>query len=239
MREILGRRRVTRWARRTAALTCATRWRWPVVPGVETRTPPWRPSRQLRQAVGAARGNGSGRRTDATMACSCPLPECAVPGAHPLDPPLLAATTDARMVRWWWTNRPGAALLLATGGRAPCALSLPLEAGVGALEACDRLGLRTGPALATPTRVALLVRPYDLAELGELLYARDWVPSSLRFHGEGGYVPLPPTQLPAGPVRWLRPPEGDVPYLPGTEPLLDVLVDAGRAAPDGGDRLAH
>ncbi|MEE1930169.1 bifunctional DNA primase/polymerase [Streptomyces sp. TRM 70351] len=211
MREIPGRRRVTRWARRTTALTCATEWRWPVVPGAELRES-WRP------------GRAAGRL------CSCPRADCSVPGLHPWEPGLLAATTDARMVRWWWTQRPGAPVLLATGGRAPCALSLPADAGLRALAECDRLNLRTGPVIATPTRVALLVRPYDLAELGELLYAQDWVPGSLRFHGEGGYVPLPASQTVAGPVRWERPPSGAVPYLPDTKPLLDVLVEAGVAA---------
>ncbi|MCZ7417585.1 MULTISPECIES: bifunctional DNA primase/polymerase [unclassified Streptomyces] len=233
MREILGRRRVTRRGRRSAALTCATRWRWPVVPGAEPRERPARAARRLLPT------SGTGRTDDAEMACSCGLPDCAVPGAHPFDPDLLAATTDARMVRWWWTRRPDAPVLLATGGRAPCALSLPLDAGLRALDAFEDLRVRTGPVLATPSRLVLLVRPYDLPELGELLHARDRVPSSLRFHGDGGYVPLPPTRLPAGPVRWLRAPERDEPWLPGVEGLLDVLVEASISAPDSGDRLAH
>ncbi|MCG7525125.1 bifunctional DNA primase/polymerase, partial [Streptomyces sp. OfavH-34-F] len=110
MREILGRRRRNGRrggsARLDAALTCATHWQWPVVPG-----------------AGLREAGGRGDR-----GCACPDPECAVPGAHLFDPGLLAATTDARMVRWWWTNRPAAPVLLATGGRAPCALSLPAAA---------------------------------------------------------------------------------------------------------------
>jgi hypothetical protein len=129
-----------------------------------------------------------------------------VPGAHPFDPVLLAATTDARMIDWWWTNRPAAPLILATGGRAPSALSLPAIAGARALAEFDRRGERLGPVVATPTRFTLLVAPYDLAELGERLYAHDWVPSSLRFHGEGGYVALPPSHTGAGRVRWERKP---------------------------------
>ncbi|MBW1604125.1 bifunctional DNA primase/polymerase [Streptomyces sp. JJ66] len=226
MREILGSRRGTRWARRTAALTCATEWKWPVVPGVGL-TDPGRPGRSPRSGSAPV------------AACGCPLPDCPVPGAHPLEPDLLAATTDARMVRWWWTNRPAASVLLATGGRAPCALSLPAPAAPLALADLGQRGLRTGPVLATPTRVALLVRPYDLAELGELLHARDHVPTSLRFHGEGGYVPLPPTRTPAGPVRWSHAPQGPTPYLPRAEELLDTLIEASTAAPDPGNRLAH
>ncbi|MGQ4484750.1 bifunctional DNA primase/polymerase [Streptomyces sp. 372A] len=233
MREILGRRRRPGRrggsARLDAALTCATEWQWPVVPGA------------------GLRGDGDrGRR------CACPDPECPVPGAHPFDPGLLAATTDGRMVRWWWTNRPTAPVLLATGGHAPCALSLPAPAGARALAALDRAGLRLGPVVATPTRWALLVAPYTLERLGELLYAQDRVPGSLRFHGEGGYVVLPPSEIGTGQVRWERAPERTpgsrpkgaaapvvAPWLPDVEAVLDALVVASVSAPDGGSRLTH
>ncbi|MEU2855102.1 bifunctional DNA primase/polymerase [Streptomyces syringium] len=188
MREILGRRRKLslrrggRSAVLTAALAYATEWQWPVLPGVGLR-PGGRPRE-----------------------CGCPQPDCVVPGAHPFDPGLLAATTDARMVRWWWTNRPDAPVVLATGGRAPCAVSLPAVAGARALAAFDRAGVRIGPVVATPTRWSLLVAPYSLEVLGELLHSQDWVPGSLRFHGEGGYVVLPPSPTATGRVRWERPP---------------------------------
>ncbi|GAA2709127.1 MULTISPECIES: bifunctional DNA primase/polymerase [Streptomyces] len=240
MREILGRRRklslrrAGRSAVLTAALTYATEWQWPVVPGVGLR-----PGR-LRE-------------------CGCPDPECAHPGAHPFDPGLLAATTDARMVRWWWTNRPEAPVVLATGGRAPCAVSLPAVAGARALAALDRAGVRVGPVVATPTRWTLLVAPYSLEALGELLHRQDWVPGSLRFHGEGGYTVLPPSPTGAGQVRWeraprpaapaparagrgggrSRPAEPARPWLPDVATLVDVLVE--QCAGTGGDstRLAH
>ncbi|MFR9673155.1 bifunctional DNA primase/polymerase [Streptomyces sp. TR06-5] len=226
MREILGRRRMTRSTLRNAALTCATHRRWPVLPGASVRS-----------------GDGSPH-----LSCSCADPECVVPGAHPLDPVLLAATTDARMVRWWWTRRPDASLLLATGTavdgrRAPCALSVPATAGASALARFDRLGVRLGPVVATPTRYALLVEPYELAELGEILYAQDRVPSSLRFHGDGGYVVLPPSPVVTGGVRWERPPQDDAeqgtPWLPRMEDLLETLIEASVDAPDSGSRLAY
>ncbi|MET7937028.1 bifunctional DNA primase/polymerase [Streptomyces sp. NPDC005322] len=224
MREILGRRRkfsLWRGARSPllrAALTCATEWQWPVLPG-----------------VGLQPGGGRLR------VCGCPDPDCAVPGGHPFDPVLLAATTDPCMVRWWWTNRPTAPLLLATGGRAPCAVSLPAVAGVRALAAFDRSGVRLGPVVATPTRWSLLVAPYSLEELGELLNRQDWVPSSLRFHGEGGYMVLPPSQTGLGRVRWERAPlrRGGRPWLPPVATVVDALVEAGSSAPDGGSRLAY
>ncbi|MEV7414319.1 bifunctional DNA primase/polymerase [Streptomyces sp. NPDC089919] len=232
MREILGRRlqRLRRPRRGgppvllDAALTCATLWRWPVLPGVGPAAP-------------------SGGRTAAEARCACPDPDCVVPGAHPFDPGLLAATTDARMVRWWWTNRPAAPLILATGGSAPCAVSLPAAAGARALARLDEQGLRLGPVVATPTRMSLLVAPYSLERLGELLHAKDRVPASLRFHGEGGYLLLPPAAGTAGAAqaRWERAPlPGSArPWLPDVEAVVDALVEASTATPGGGSRLAY
>jgi hypothetical protein len=161
-----------------------------------------------------------------------------VPGAHPFDPGLLAATTDARMVRWWWTNRPSAPVVLATGGKAPCAVSLPALAASRALALLDRRGMRLGPVIASPTRWALLVKPYSLEQLGELLYAKDFVPGSLRFHGEGGYLALPPSETGQGAVRWERAPlpGSAAPWVPDVEAVVDAVVDAltrtGVSAPE-------
>ncbi|OEV12197.1 bifunctional DNA primase/polymerase-like protein [Streptomyces sp. Amel2xB2] len=202
MREILGRRRMNRSSPLNAALHCATRWGWPVLPGA-TLVPPLSVSSL---SGSPSSGGAQNSKRPLSAVCSCPDADCAVPGAHPFDPVLLAATTDPRMITWWWTNRPSAPLILATGGRAPSALSLPAIAGARALAEFDRRGERLGPVVATPTRCTLLVEPYDLAELGERLYAHDWVPSSLRFHGEGGYVALPPSHTGAGRVRWERGP---------------------------------
>ncbi|MBD9735733.1 bifunctional DNA primase/polymerase [Streptomyces sp. SID8111] len=220
MREILGRRRRLLSRRGDgaseligAALTFATQWKWPVLPGV-------------------AADPGSRSR------CACPDPECTVPGAHPFDPGLLAATTDARMVRWWWGNRPTAPVVLATGGHAPCAVSLPAEPAARALEALDRLGMRLGPVVASPTRWSILVKPYSLEQLGELLYAKDFVPGSLRFHGEGGYLALPPSGTGQGDITWERAPlPGSAsPWLPDVEAVVDAVVDTltrtGVSAPE-------
>ncbi|MEV0737714.1 bifunctional DNA primase/polymerase [Streptomyces sp. NPDC050549] len=220
MREILGKRRrllSRRDNRRSemlgAALTFATEWKWPVLPGVA-------PDPQ-----GRAR-------------CGCPDPECTVPGAHPFDPGLLAATTDARMVRWWWGNRPAAPIVLATGDKAPCAVSLPAPAAARALAALDLQGMRLGPVVAAPTRWSLLVKPYSMEQLGELLYAKDHVPGSLRFHGEGGYLALPPSETGQGQIRWERAPlpGSSSPWVPDVEAVVDAVVEAltrtGVSAPE-------
>ncbi|MFH9551017.1 bifunctional DNA primase/polymerase [Streptomyces sp. NBC_00377] len=220
MREILGKRRrlLSQSSDRgpeliDSALTFATEWQWPVLPGV------------------TADPQGRSR-------CGCPDPECTVPGAHPFDPGLLAATTEARMVRWWWTNRPAAPIILATGGTAPCAVSLPALAASRALVALDRQGIRLGPVVASPTRWSFLVRPYTMEQLGELLYAKDFVPGSLRFHGEGGYIALPPSETGGGDIRWERAPlPGSAsPWVPDVEAVVDAVVDAltrtGVSAPE-------
>ncbi|AVH57750.1 MULTISPECIES: bifunctional DNA primase/polymerase [Streptomyces] len=220
MREILGRRRRLLSRRNNgrtevlgAAVTFATEWRWPVLPGVAA--------------------DPQGR-----AGCGCPDPECTVPGAHPFDPGLLAATTDERMVRWWWTKRPSAPVVLATGGKAPCAVSLPALAAARALDALDRKGMRLGPVVAAPTRWAILVAPYSMEQLGELLYAKDFVPGSLRFHGDGGYIALPPSETGQGQIRWERAPlpGSAAPWVPDVEAVVDAVVEAltrtGVSAPE-------
>lgn len=232
MREILGRRRKIsrrkeRAALRAAALRYAEQWQWRVVPGAGCDPP------------GA--GGGSGADGAGGTGCACGRLNCPVPGAHPLDPGLLAATRDPRMVRWWWERRPDAPVVLATGDRVSAA-SLPALAGAQAIEAIERFGFRLGPVVATPTRYVFLVAPYSLAELGELLDAQDWVPTSLRYHGDGGYVALPSAVEVQGTPRWVRQPlimEGTcTPWLPRIDLLVDALVRAGRTSPDG-DRLTY
>lgn len=217
MREILGKRRKGGTELLRAALTCAEQWQWPVVPG-------------------AGHDPSGGRRNPAEFDCACLRPDCPVPGVHPHDPGLLAATHDPRMVRWWWSSRPDMPLVLATGGPVS-AVSLPLAAGTRALEVFDKLGVRVGPVVATPTRIALLVAPYALEELGELLDRQEWVPTSLRYHGQGGYVVLPPSPVGAGQARWVRAPMVDAgaraPWLPGVAVVINTLVQAGTTEPDG------
>lgn len=199
------------------ATECAGGRGWPVLPGV-----------------------GAGRD-----GCLCAVPDCPTPGAHPDDPPLLAATTDLRMVRWWWGRGRYAPVLVATGG-AVSAVSLPASAGVRVLEYFDALRIRTGPVIATPSRYVLLVAPYTMQELAELLVAQDWVPTSLRYHGTGGYVVLPPSRTGAGTVRWVREPVSrpvtdgvaGAPWLPAVGDLMGALVAASAAVPDV-ERLAY
>ncbi|MCX5211891.1 bifunctional DNA primase/polymerase [Kitasatospora sp. NBC_00240] len=207
MRETRRDRQEGRSARLAAALEAAVEYRWPVVPGA---------------------GAPGGR-------CSCDSPDCPVPGAHPHDPELLAATTDARMVRWWWERQsPDAPVLVATG-RAVSAVSLPAPAAARALAYFEALRMPLGPVLATPGRYTLLVAPYSLDTLAELLAQQPWVPGSMRYHGPGGYLALPPG-CDRGRVRWVLAPErveGGGVRLPEVGPMLEELV-AATAKQDSG-----
>lgn len=235
MSEMSGRHRRNRQALLQAALTCVERWRWPVVPGAVVVE---------REPDGA----------QCALSCSCGNPVCAVPGAHPYEHPLLAATTEARMVRWWWERlSPQASLIVATGG-AVAAVSLPAVAGARVLEYLDALRVPSGPVLATASRYALLVAPYSYPELAELLAAQEEtllpgggpgrVPSSVRYHGPGGYLVLPPSRVGESDreaVRWVRRPvalPGGGVRLPAVTALLEPLLAAGTATPDG-TRLAY
>jgi hypothetical protein len=236
MREILGRRRRLKssspWSKaerdrsalRTAALAYVEQWEWPVLPG-----------------AGYHRAITAREASQADRTCACPRPGCAMPGEHPYDPGPLAATTDPRMVGWWWKNRPDAPVILATGG-AVSAVSLPSAAGARALATLEETRVRLGPVVATPTRCVFFVAPYSFEELGELLDYHDWVPSSLRYHGRGGYVVLPPSRMAAGQAAWERAPQtapaDRAPWLPQISMIVDTLVEAGVGAPDG-SRLAY
>ncbi|MFI6444950.1 bifunctional DNA primase/polymerase [Kitasatospora sp. NPDC050543] len=210
-RETRRARREARAARLAAALSAAVEYRWPVVPGAP-----------------APGGH-----------CTCDSAECPVPGAHPHDPPLLAATTDPRMVQWWWERQnPDAPVLVATG-RAVSAVSLPAEAGARALAYFEALRMPLGPVLAMPGRYALLVAPYSLDALAELLSQQDWVPGSLRYHGPGGYLALPPGCA-QGRVRWVLAPKaapGGGVWLPEVGPLLEELVTATATQDSGHPRF--
>lgn len=240
MREILVRRRRNKSALLNAALICAEHWRWPVVPGAGLQPRQTRRGGTVRSLLTMhARRSRESPEPPPARECACPRQDCAVPGAHPHDPGLLAATTDPRMVRWWWTNRPNAPIVLATGTKV-AAVSLPALSGARALAAFDRAGVRLGPVAASPTRFTLLVRPYSLDELGELLEQHEWVPTSLRYHGSGGYVVLPPSTTGGGVMRWVRPPvaRSAPPWLPTIATVVNTLVAVSSTEPDG-SRLAY
>jgi hypothetical protein len=188
--------------------------------------------------------------------CRCGREDCTVPGVHPFEPPLLAASADERMVRWWWARSPDAPVVLATGTKV-AALSVPAEAGRGALDELDLLGVRTGPVMAAPGRYTFLTQAYSFDVLGDLLdrYGLDrygMVPNELRFHGPDGYLAIPPSRTPRSTLTWLRAPEAPdrpiigtaadpvpfagTPYLPPVADLVSTLVDTCHHVTTAGGR---
>jgi hypothetical protein len=195
--------------RRTNAAVClnvaeyAGLYGWAVVPGAR-----------------AARGGG---------ACSCGDACCARPGAHPLafagEIPAGATREEAAEA---WARVPGAAVLLPVG-RSFDVIDVAEACGRRALVRLERMGLRLGPVLLTPTgRAQFFVAPGAAAELPHLLYRMGWddVRLDLRCLGPGDHVTAPPSDLAGhGPVRWLREPRLDaMPQPPEARLLLGTLA---------------
>lgn len=205
MREIHARQRRSATALLSAALEYARRWHWQVVPGIGFD------------------------RVDGVPVCRCPRSECPVPGAHAADPPLLAATTDQRMIQWWWTRNPGAPIVLPTG-RDFAVLEVSAAAGRIALARFQAMDAGLGPVMATPERFFFFVAPYEFEELAFLLNQFDCSPADVRCYGPGGYVMAPPTRLPEGLLRWrIHPSETSGP-LPACAELVGELVTASQRA---------
>jgi hypothetical protein len=168
-------------------------------------------------APGARASRGGGE-------CSCGDAHCAAPGAHPLpfaeEIPAGATLEEATAA---WEQVPGAAVLLPVGS-AFDVIDVAERAGIHALVRLERMGLRLGPVIATPTgRAQFFVAPGAAAELPHLLYRMGWDDADLdlRCLGPGDYVTAPPSDLGGhGPVRWLRPPALDGAQQPPEARLL-------------------
>ncbi|WP_037913712.1 bifunctional DNA primase/polymerase [Actinacidiphila yeochonensis] len=217
MREMRQHRTTVRGAVRAAALSgvragrrrshtalCGTvaeytgRCGWAVVPGAR-----------------AVRGGG---------ACSCGRDGCPLPGAHPLDPAAeLPPGADLELAERLWERMPGASVLLPTG-RSFDVIDVAEAPGRRALDRLERMGLRLGPVLLTPTgRAQFFVAPGAAAELPHLLYRMGWDDArlDLRCLGRGEHVTAPPSDFAGlGPVRWLREPRQDGERQPPEARLL-------------------
>jgi hypothetical protein len=168
----------------------------------------------------AARGGGG---------CSCGDAECVRPGAHPLvfagEIPAGSAPEQAVEA---WAQVPGAAVLLPVG-RSFDVIDVAEASGRRALVRLERMGLRLGPVLLTPTgRAQFFVAPGAAAELPHLLYRMGWDDAELdlRCLGPGDHVTAPPSDLGGhGQVSWLRAPLPDcVPQPPEARLLLGTLA---------------
>ncbi|WP_176710069.1 bifunctional DNA primase/polymerase [Streptomyces sp. Wb2n-11] len=167
--------------------------------------------------------------------CSCGVPSCASPGAHPATADWAAqATGSATAARRLWSKQPRASILLPTG-RSFDALDVPESAGFLALARMERMGLTLGPVTCTPDRRMLFfVLPGAGAKVPDLVRKLGWAPTAidLTTRGEGDYVAAPPTRLGGmGAVQWARRPTPANRWLPDVEELISPLAySCGREA---------
>ncbi len=132
------------------------------------------------------------------------------PGARPAAPG--RTLRDPRLVATAWRRTPHA-ILLATGV-AFDVVEAPAWLAVGA-------GRRTppGPVALTPTgRWMFLVRP------GTVLRAELAGRPDVVLHGEGSWIPAPPTRTPQGRVRWVTSPDEVDWALPSASVLQQWLA---------------
>ncbi|WP_030609897.1 bifunctional DNA primase/polymerase [Streptomyces sclerotialus] len=167
----------------------------------------------------------------ATPYCSCGDHGCPAPGAHPLAADWSrSATGSTSVIHSLWTEHPRAAILLPTG-RTFDALDVPETAGCLALARMERRSLPLGPVIRTPNRRMLfLVLPGATPKVPGLVRKLGWPhPATLDLtaHGEGTYLPAPPTRTGRhAPVQWAIHPTPANRWLPDAEDLLTPLAYA-------------
>ena len=162
----------------------------------------------------------SGHRFD------CGRPGCPITGCHPaLASWEQSASDDPGDVAAWWRRRP-CTVLLTTGERFDV-LEVPDALGSRVLDAVrrrdDGRSDVCGPVAVTAAGSWMfLVRPgHPLRP--ELEHRIDVVR-----HGRGSWIPVAPSRMPQGPVRWAVTPDQARWRLPDAEQVQTILVDAIR-----------
>ncbi|GGT36406.1 bifunctional DNA primase/polymerase [Streptomyces purpureus] len=172
---------------------------------------------------------------DGAELCSCGVPSCVAPGAHPARPDWATqATGSGAGARRMWGKQPKSSILLPTG-RTFDTLDVPESAGFLALARMERMELTLGPVTCTPDRRMLFfVLPGAAAKVPDLVRKLGWAPSSIDLitRGEGHYVAAPPTRVGThGAVQWVRRPTPANRWLPDVEELISPVAYAcGREA---------
>ncbi|MEU9360946.1 bifunctional DNA primase/polymerase [Streptomyces sp. NPDC048301] len=178
-----------------------------------------------------------------TERCSCQVPACAAPGAHPIRADWAGqATGSGAAARRMWARQPGSSVLL-PAGRTFDALDVPESAGFLALARMERMGLTLGPVTRTPDRRMLFFAlPGAAAKAPGLVRQLGWDARAIGMtgRGEGDYVVAPPTRMAGrGAVQWARRPSRADPWLPDAEELISPLAYAcAREAADARTRLS-
>jgi Bifunctional DNA primase/polymerase, N-terminal len=155
-------------------------------------------------------------------------PGCRTVGCHPgfaHDPGALAgpgrsALRDPRLVASVWRHTPHA-ILLATG------VAFDVVEAPSWLVALAGRQTVPGPVALTPTgRWMFLVRPGAILR-PELARLPDVV-----LHGEGSWIPAPPTRTPEGRLRWTTSPD-EVEWHPPVGSVLQQWLVGGLPQPRG------
>ncbi|MDT0441874.1 bifunctional DNA primase/polymerase [Streptomyces johnsoniae] len=162
--------------------------------------------------------------------CSCAVPACGAPGAHPLRRDWTThATGSTAEVRRLWSREPRAAILLPTG-RTFDVFDVPETAGCLALARMERSGVAPGPVAATPAgRMQFFVLPGGAAKAPGLLRQLGWSPAalSLSVRGEGDFVAAPPTRMGRrGAAQWVHRPTSVNRWLPDAAEVIAPLAYA-------------
>jgi hypothetical protein len=129
--------------------------------------------------------------------------------------------TPAEQVASWWTGRPYS-LLLATGVTYD-AIEVSSGLGTGAARVLRSIGLPV-PIIATPTGRWLF-----LTKLGSGVADVFAGHNDIVVHGQGSWIPLPPTPFQHGVVHWRVRPEVCGWQIPESHIVQDALTDALRA----------
>lgn len=164
--------------------------------------------------------------------CSCAMPGCEAPGAHPAGRGWEArATGVGAAARRLWSADPQASVLLPTG-RAFDIVEVPEAEGHLALTRMERMGITLGPVSCSPLgRLLFFVLPGGAAKTPAVLRQLGLPPDAVDLvaRGEGDVVPAPPTRIVGrGPVQWVRRPTAAHRWLPDAEELLPTLAYACR-----------
>ena len=140
--------------------------------------------------------------------------------------------TQAEQVASWWTGRPYS-LLLATGAGYD-AIEVGGSLGTAAARVLRSVGLPV-PIIGTPAGRWLFLTRSGQGVADELATHKDIV-----LHGDGSWVPLPPTPFQHGVVHWRVRPEVCGWQIPESHVVQDALLDAlaNRATPVRAGQLA-
>ncbi|MCI2421959.1 bifunctional DNA primase/polymerase [Saccharopolyspora sp. K220] len=139
--------------------------------------------------------------------------------------------TNPDEVTSWWEERPYS-LLIATG-TAVDAIEVDADLGRRAASVLRALGFPV-PIVATPKG-----RWYFLTTSGGELCSELADGTGIRLHGNGSWVPMPPTAYPRGAVHWRVKPEVCAWNLPTSDFVQDALCTGRNIVDNSPENVAE